>query len=164
MLGAGLLAALPARAAAETLAVLEYSSGLFGKRADISTRAGSTPSPFAGKPRAAWTLRPGDTVQQPRPPAERVIQFYQIDDKSPVLVSTVAVRYTRAARGWQPVYQLVPPPPVTWNGAQFVPIDTGLPGTVRVLQSSGSTADGYAASLSFGSHTGPVRIDLWEVQ
>ena len=163
-LAAFLLAALPAHAAAETLAVLEYSSGLFGKSADIPASAGSARSPFAGKRNAAWTLRAGDTLQQPRPTAERIIQFYQIDKKEPVLVATVVVRYARSARGWQPVYQLVPPPPVTWDGSKAIPVDTGLPGTVRVLQSSGSTADGYAATLSFGSHTGPIRIDLWEVQ
>jgi hypothetical protein len=162
----GLVAALPARAADEApvLAVLEFSSGLLGKNAKILASPGAARSPFAGKAKVAWVLREGKTLQQPTPPAERLIQFYQVTDKDPIPVCAIAVRYTRDARGWRPAYQLVPPPAATWDGKQFIPIETGLPGSVRVLRATGSNADGYVSSLSFGSHSGPIQIDLWEVQ
>jgi len=160
-------ALLPWPALAEdvpVLAVLEYSSGLFGKRDKIPARTGSGRTSFAGKSKSAWTLLEGTTLAQARPPAERIIQFYQATDKDPILICRITVRYVRSPRGWRPAYILVPPEQVRWDGTKMLPVDTGIPGTIRVVRVAGQTSDGYVHNLTFASHTGPLQIDLWEVQ
>jgi len=155
----------PAMAAdAPVLAVLEYSSGWFGKRTDILTKPGASNSPLARLPKSVWTLHEGKTLKQANPPAERIIQFYRVAGKDPEIVCTIAVKYTRTDGGWRPAYQLVPPPTVHLDNGKLVPIDTGLPGSIRVVNTSASLADGYVHTLSFGSITGPITIDLWEIQ
>lgn len=155
----------PARARdIPALAVLEYSSGWFGKRAIIPARAGTGRTAFNGKSKASWTLREGETLAQATPPAERIIQFFQATDKDPELVCSIVVRYMRTARGWRPAYQLVPPAPLHWDGTKMIPLDTGLPGSVKVISTAGTTTDGFAFTLVFASNVGPLHIDQWEVQ
>jgi hypothetical protein len=152
-------------AEAPVLAVLEHTSGWFGKRTDIRAKPGVTTSSLARMPKSVWTLREGKAQTQPYPPAERIIQFYRVIEKDPELVCTIAVKYVGSAGGgWRPAYQIVPPPPIQLENGKPVPVDTGLPGSIRVVKTSASTADGYVHSLSFGSITGPIQIDLWEVQ
>lgn len=154
-----------ARAAdAPVLAVLEHTGGLLGKRADILARPGATTSPLASLPKAVWTLREGKTLKQASPPAERVIQFYQVTGKDPELVCAVIVKYMNTDKGWRPAYVIVPPPAVQVENGKLVPIDTGLPGSIRVVRTTAELADGFVHTLKFGSLTGPVHIDLWEVQ
>lgn len=155
----------PAVAAdAPVLAVLEHTSGWFGKKADILAKPGSSTSSLARLPKSVWTLREGSTLKQSNPPAERIIQFYRVTGKDPEIVCTIAVKYSRTASGWRPAYQLIPPPTVHLDNGKLVPIDTGLPGSIRVVHTSASLADGYVHTLRFGSITGPITIDLWEVQ
>jgi hypothetical protein len=156
---------LPAVAAdAPVLAVLEHTSGWFGKRTSILAKPGVSASSLAHLPKSVWTLREGKTLNQPNPPAERIIQLYRATEKDPEIVCTIAVKYARTADGWRPAYQLVPPPTVHLENGKLIPIDTGLPGSIRIVQTSPSLADGYVHTLSFSSITGPITIDLWDVQ
>jgi len=163
LLGAALLS--PTQAAeAPVLAVLEHTSGLFGKRTDVLAKPGVTASPLARKPTLVWTLRDGKTLKQQNPPADRIIQFYRATEKDPELVCTVVVHYARSSSGWRPAYQLVPPPTVTVDNGKLIPVDTGLAGSIRAIQTASESAEGFVYTLRFGSNTGPIQIDLWDVQ
>ena len=150
---------------APVLAVLEYSSGLLPKRADILAKKGMVKSPFAGMPRAVWTLREGDTLNQEFSPPARFIQFFQLSDNTPRLLCNIIVRYVRSPKGWRPAYLLQQQPPVTWDGDKFVP----RPGMsarepVQIVETAGPTTDGFYHSLRFGLSSGPTQVNAWEVQ
>lgn len=163
--GLGLMA--PSWAAADdvpAIAVLEYSSGLFGSSAKILASTGSTPSPYAHKPKTAWTLRAGPALTQDNPPPDRVIRFYTLANKDPLLICSILVKYDRDAGGWRPRYLLMEPLAATWTGEKLVPIDPGLPGTIRIAQSVPAPTPGFAYQMTFGSTAGALSIDLWDVQ
>jgi hypothetical protein len=150
---------------APVLAVLEYSGGLLPKRADIRAKTGTVKSPFAGMPRAVWTLREGDAVKQEYSPPARFIQFFQLSGNTPQLLCNIVVRYVRGQKGWRPTYLLLQQPPVTWNGEKFVPrtgMSTREP--VQIVNPTEPTGDGFHHGLSFGLASGPAQITAWEVQ
>jgi len=146
------------------IAVLEFSSGLFGNSAKILAGSGATASPFAHKPKTAWTLRAGQTLTQTNPPPDRVIRFYTLASKDPLLLCAILVKYTRDARGWRPTYHLMEPLAVTWASEKLVPVDPGLPATIHVAQSVAAPTPGFSYQMTFGSVAGAVSIDLWDVQ
>lgn len=163
--GLGLVA--PSLAAADdapAIAVLEYSSGLFGSSAKILATSGATASPFAHKPKTAWTLRAGEILSQTNAPPDRVIRFYTLANKDPLLICSILVKYDRDAKGWRPTYHLMEPLTATWTGEKLVPVDPGLPATILVAQSVRAPTPGFAYQMTFGSVAGAVSIDLWDVQ
>lgn len=163
--GLGLVApSLAAAADAPVLAVLEFSSGLFGSSAKILASTGTTASPYAHKPKTVWTLRAGPTLSQANPPPDRVIRFYTLSNKDPRLICSILVKYDRDVDGWRPTYHLMEPLAATWTGGKLVPVDTGLPGTIRVAQSLDAPTPGFSYQMTFGSVDGDVSIDLWDVE
>lgn len=158
---------VPSWAAADdapAIAVLEYSSGLFGSSAKILATGGATASPFAHKPKTVWTLREGKTLVQASAPPDRVIRFYTLSNRDPLLICSILVKYDRDGDGWRPRYLMMEPLAATWTGEKLVPIDPGLPGTIRVAQSVPAPTPGFAYQMTFGSTAGALSIDLWDVQ
>ena len=95
------------------LAVLEYSGGLFPKRAEIRKTGTKVKSPYPNLRQRVWALLPGDTLQQEFIPRERVIQFLKLTGHTPQLLCSVMVRYARTEKGWRPTYLLLKQPPMT---------------------------------------------------
>lgn len=144
---------LPLRAEdAPVLAVLEYSGGLFPKRADIRKTGGKVKSPYPNLRQAAWTLRPGETIKQEFAPRERTIQFLKLTGHTPQLLCSVLVRYTRSEKGWHPTYLLLKQAPIAC---------TEVPATKTAGQSDPVTG-GYSR-LSFGLASRLGQIDGWTV-
>jgi len=159
--------ALPANAEeAPVVAVLRYSQGWFAPRAKIRLARGSVVSPLAGTAQARWMLLPGDTLQQGSPPAERLIQFYNIQGNTVRVLCTVTVKYSRATDGWRPVYAIVPQPLVTLDAGKpsLLPDSDTTLGGVHVLAATAPDGDGFHGGLVFADIEGPVSIDAWEVQ
>jgi hypothetical protein len=166
---AGLLPAAAMAVEAPVLAVLEYESGLLGERTPIRVVAGNTPSPYAGKPRAVWTLLAGDTVQQAGSPPLRMIRFFRHTGSSLQLVCAFAVKYIPSPKGWRPAYLLLQQPAVAWDGEKFVPLaGSGNPHRlIQVLDPPTPEAEGfyyYNLRFGFGANGGPIQIDAWDVQ
>jgi len=150
---------------APVLAVLEYRAGLLPKRADIQAKPGVVRSPFADMPRAVWTLREGETVNQEYSPPARFIKFVYLSGNTPQLLCSLVVRYTRSEKGWRPAYLLLRQPPVIWGGENFIPRPgVGTREPVQLVAATEPTADGFYHGLSFGLASGPVQITAWEVQ
>jgi len=151
---------------APVLAVLEYSSGLLPKRADILAKTGTIKSPYANAPRTVWILREGETLKQVNPPPERLIQFYQVSGNDTQVLCTVIVKYARSANGWRPAFHINSQPNVAWDGKEFIPLTTGQ--TARRLtdipKAPPANADGFYHTLVFGLASGPSQIDGWDVQ
>jgi hypothetical protein len=152
----------PAAAAPPALAVLEYRSGLFGSSAPIYDRPGASASPYANKPRKIWTLHEGDTLRQTTPPPERLIRFYETVHNNTLSVCTVIVKYSRAANGWRPGYQLLIHPIATIESGKLKPLgsDEGARGLVQLVHPAAPNREGFYHTLSFGLTT----IDAWEIQ
>jgi hypothetical protein len=148
------------------LAVLEYPGGWFTKRAKIYAQANATTSPFAGKPQPVWTLRAGDTLKTPTPPAEGLIQLYQASGNDLQVLCVIIVKYVRAGDGWRPAFLVNPQPAVMVEGNKVVPIATEdtVRGRIRVLHTSTPSADGFYSAFSFASISGLTQIDAWAVQ
>jgi len=149
------------------VAELEFSPGrLFPDRADILLVRGVQPSKYAGRPRALWTLRAGDKLRFPTPPAERTIRFYRVNGKDVETVCTVLVKYVADSSGWRPVFHMLQQPIVAFDGQKVVPL--GNQNEVRgLMQARGlQTPDreGFYRELVFGYTSGPTTIDGWEVQ
>ena len=148
------------------LAVLEYQDGWFAKHAKIYATPGTAASPFAGKPQAQWTLRAGDILDQPNPPPESLLQFYQTSGSDAQILCTIMVKYTRDPKGWRPAFLLKSQPLVTWSGHKLVPLQTeeGARGHIQIVQTATPDADGFYSALVFNFSTGPAPIDAWEVE
>ena len=150
---------------APVLAVLEYSGGLFPKRADIKAMRGVITSPLAGLSRAVWTLREGDTIEQVNSPPMRFIKLVHMPNNTPQQLCSIVVRYKRSVKGWRPTYLLLQQSPNIWDGEKFI----SRPGvstreSVQIVNPIEPTGDGFYHGLSFGLGSGPVRITAWEVQ
>lgn len=164
---AALAAPLAQAADPPVVAVLEYPDGwLFVKRAKILLQTGLVTSPLAHKPQVVWTLKPGDTLKQDNPPAERMLVLYQGSGNEAQVVCTITVHYSRTGSGWQPRFLINPQPLVIWDGKKPVPVasEDAARGEVRVLRAGTSDGEGFAAGLQFGRTDGPVAIDAWELQ
>lgn len=150
---------------APVLAVLEYSGGLFPKRAEILSTKGTVKSPHRNLSQKTWTLREGDILKQEHAPRERVIQFFKASGNTAQRVCSVVVRYARSDKGWRPTYLLLQQPPVTWNGEQLVPLpDAGTRVPMQLLNRHDPNTGGFYKTLSFGLASGTGRIDGWTVQ
>jgi len=160
------LAAQAGHAAPTVLAVLEYTSGVFGERKPIYDRPGGSSSPYANKPRKIWTIREGDTLKQQTPPPERLIRFYENLNNNTLSVCTVIVKYARTPDGWRPAYQLLIHPLAIIENGKLKPVgtDEGARGLVQLVNPSAPNRDGFYHTLSFGLAAGKVTIDAWEVQ
>jgi hypothetical protein len=158
---------VPAKAAdAPVLATLEYRDGWFTKRAKIYARPGTANSPFAGKPQAQWTLRAGDTLDQPTPPPDGLIQFYRVTGNDVQALFTITVKYDRDPKGWRPTFLLNPQPLVSWDGHKLVPVTTedAAHGQIQIVQTSTPDGDGFYSAFVFKFSTGLTQIDAWAVQ
>lgn len=151
---------------APVLAVLEYSGGLFPKRARIHSTKGTVKSPYLNLSQHSWTLREGDILKQEYAPRERVIQFFKAGGNTPQRVCSVVVRYARSDKGWRPTYLLLQQPPVMWNGEQLVPLP-GAGGSrvpMQLINRHDPNTKGFYKTLSIGLASGAGRIDGWTVQ
>ena len=154
-------------AAPVVIAKLEYSPGIIlPDRADILAIDGSQPSPYAGKPRALWTLRAGDNLQSPTPPVERIIRFYRLNGQDAETVCTVLVKYVADGSAWRPVFHLLQTPMVVHDGKQLVPVATenSARGLMEARSLQQPDREGFYRELVFGYTTGQTTIDIWEVQ
>lgn len=150
---------------APVLAVLEYSGGLFPKRAKILSAKGTVKSPYYNLSQNTWTLREGDILKQEHAPRERVIQFFKASGNAAQRVCSVVVRYARSDKGWRPTYLLLQQPPVTWNGEQLVPVpDAGARVPMQLINRHDPNTGGFYKTLSIGLASGAGRIDGWTVQ
>ena len=157
----------PAQAASTpVLAVLENRDGWFTKRAKIYATPGAADSPFAGKPQVQWTLRSGDVLNQPTPPPESLLQFYQRSGNDVLVLCTITIKYARDPKGWRPTFLLNPQPLVSWDGQKLVPIATedAARGHIQIVQTATPDGDGFYSAFVFNFSTGPAQIDAWAVQ
>ena len=157
-------------AAPPVLAKLEYSAGILGglfpNRASIAAVEGAQPSPYAGKPRAAWVLRAGDTIKQPTMPPERFIRFYRMNGNEGETVCTVIVKYVADSNGWRPSYQMLQQPILAHDGYRPVPVPgaDSARGMMQLQDTQQPDRDGFYSELMFGYANEPTVIDAWEVQ
>lgn len=160
--------ALPAQPSdTPVLAVLEYSGGLFAKRADIRATRGTTKSAYADFPNTVWVLREGTTLKQEHAPEEYVIHLLRSAGDTSEVVGSVVVHYVRTQKGWRPTYFLQqPPPPFTWDGQRPIP----LPNTnssrefLQTINKTDQNIGGFYPNLIVGFASGPSHIDGWTVQ
>ncbi|MDH4133905.1 MAG: hypothetical protein OEV31_03885 [Gammaproteobacteria bacterium] len=154
--------------AAETpiVAVLRYSDGWFAPRAKIRLASGTVASPLAGTARARWALLPGDTLRQNSQPAERLIQFYNIQGNTVRVLCSVMVKYTLTPDGWKPRYTLVLQPQISLENGKpsLIPDEDTARGGIHVLTATSPDGDGFYGGLVFADIQGAVSIDAWEVQ
>lgn len=166
----GLLCPLTLWAAPPVLAKLEYSAGILGgllsNRASIAAVEGVQASPYAGKPRAMWVLRTGDTLNLPTTPPERFIRFYRMNGNETETVCTVIVKYVPDSGGWRPVYQMLQQPIMVHDGKRLVPVpgSDSARGMMQAHSLQQPDRDGFYRELVFGYMNEPTVIDAWEVQ
>lgn len=151
---------------APVLAVLEYSGGLFPKRAKILYVKGQAKSPYLDLTQKTWTLREGDILKQEHAPRQRVIQFFKATGNTPQRICSVVVRYARTDKGWRPTYLLLQQPPVIWTGEQWAPLaDTGgSREPMQLINRHDPNTSGFYKTLTFGFASGANRIDGWSIQ
>ena len=151
---------------APVVAVLEYSGGIFAKRAPIRASHSTVKSPYPKLAQSTWTLRAGDTLQQEFAPRGRVIQFWRSAGTTPPQpVCSVVVRYVRDGQNWRPVYLLQQPAAGIWNGNQVVPPSAppNKHDLVQLINRDDANSEGFYKTLKFGMTKGLGRIDTWTV-
>ena len=129
----------------------------------VRTEAGAYNSTRTGEKPDRWLLKPGDTLQGPRP-GERVVDLYRLVNPQPLVVARVHVRYYPAkGGGWQPFYRLEPAPEL----ARTLP-DLRMParftGTLVISGGALPIPDGYYPFVEFRFDTEKPSIDRWVVR
>ena len=158
---------MPTRAGAAVLMVLEHRLPSEVVRLEIKTTAGTFLSPLRGQPQPRWTIRPGEALEAPRRPAERIVALFHGPAASSQLLCRIVVRYYADAHGgWVPHFQLQDEPAVVREGDRWRPLtlNRGVPALIILTSSTLPNAEGFFPSLEFALTTGPIAIDHWAVQ
>lgn len=162
-LAAALLACAHA-AVADTLLVLT-PQGVSGSAIAIPDAPGLVASPLAGTAVSSWTITAGDARSGSTAPLPRRLDLYQSIAGQQKLAAVVKVRYFATQGEWVPRYRVseemyfVP----TGNGWKPLAFTGSVPSMLSTTSTALPNAQGYYASLTFSSTTGPLAIDAWAV-
>lgn len=151
-------------AVADTLLTLT-PHGVQGSAIAIPDAPGLVSSPLAGTAVPSWTITAGDARSGSTAPFPRRLDLYQKIAGQLKLAAVVRVRYFATQGAWVPGYRMseemyfVP----TKNGWKPLVLTGGVPAMLSTTSSALPNAQGYYASLTFSSTTGPLPIDAWAV-
>lgn len=162
------LLSLPLAAeAAPVLMVLEHFADGERLRAEVQVAPEHTVSPYAGKGQLKWAILPGEAIESPTRPADRVVHLFRQVGLQHAHICSVHARYFRHKSGaWVPHFRLDEQPLIVRRNGRWQPLEQ-IMGVASLLVLTSSTlpnAEGFYPALEFGMTTGLTFIDSWIVR
>ena len=162
------LLCLPAAArAAPVLMVLEHLADGARVRTEVRVVLEHTASPHAGKGQLKWAILPGEAIESPTRPADRIVHLFRRVGLQHAHICSVHARYFRNKVGaWAPHFRLDEQPLIVRRNGRWQPLEQ-IAGVASLLVLTSSTlpnAEGFYPALEFGMTTGLTFIDSWIVR